>query len=133
MIAGMFFGQGWPCGQQCGKAEGEERMWWFLNAHPTLCHSRRRVVIGGFAKRPKGQQGLRENHGHCLCPRTVALGGYTVVTAILSRRGKTDPPLTFSIPKISIPPHHFQLMPPQGISYPCPKILVQVSGDVTCF
>lgn len=27
-----------------------------------------------FAK-SSGQWGLQENHGHCLCPRTAALGG----------------------------------------------------------
>lgn len=47
---------------------------WFLSAPLRLCHSRRRVVIRDFAK-SSSQQGLQENHGHRLCPRTAALGG----------------------------------------------------------
>lgn len=57
--------------QSRGRGEGHL---WFLSAPLTLCHSRRRVVIRDFAK-SSSQQGLQENHGHRLCPRTAALGG----------------------------------------------------------
>lgn len=75
-----------------------------------LCCGRRRAVVRVFAQ-SSGQQDLQENHPSC--PRAVAFGGYYGNNIFfLTEWGKTAPPLTSSIARISVP-HHFQLVPPE--------------------
>lgn len=125
---GMFLALSWPF-HSSGEEQRERRGCCGFSVPPlTLC-SDRRVLIRVFAE-SSGQQDLQENCGHQLCPRPVAFGVHMVIAVFLTKWEKTAPSLTFSIAKISIP-HHFQLVLPENCSHL--KILVQVSGDVTCF
>lgn len=55
-----------------------------------------------------------------------------IIAVFFNRKGEDCSILTLFIAKITIP-HNFQLVPPEDCSHPHLKVLVQVSGDVTCF
>lgn len=69
--------------EQCGKAEGRRGCCGFSVFSLTLCCDRRRFVIRVFAE-SSGQQDLQD-HGHHLCPRRVAFGGYLVIAVFYNR------------------------------------------------